>query len=69
MYQQFNLYNERKDPVVTVIKTDNEYTIEGIKNTQLQHLRRITNDLHEFKQNFNLKHAEELDQMSLYELL
>lgn len=69
MNQKFNLYDERKDAVATVTMIDNVYHIIGIKGTQLQHLDRTVEDLQEFKQNFNLKHAEELEQMSLEELL
>ncbi|WP_105992224.1 hypothetical protein [Staphylococcus chromogenes] len=35
MNQKFNLYDERKDAVVTVTKIDNVYHIVGIKGTQL----------------------------------
>lgn len=71
MNQKFNLYDERKDAVVTVTKIDNVYHIVGIKGTQLQHIDRtvLIDELQVFKDNFNLKHAEELEQMSLEELL
>ncbi|UXS22591.1 hypothetical protein MUA33_05305 [Staphylococcus delphini] len=66
----FNLYNERKEPVVVVSrKVDGQYHVKGLDNTQLAFVNRTTDDIDEFKSTFNLLSLEELGQLDLTELL
>ncbi|WP_353419245.1 hypothetical protein PYH66_13850 (plasmid) [Staphylococcus delphini] len=70
MNRMFNLYNERKEPVVVVSrKVDGQYHVKGLDNTQLAFVNRTTDDIDEFKSTFNLLSLEELGQLDLTELL
>ncbi|PNZ27695.1 hypothetical protein CD122_05995 [Staphylococcus rostri] len=70
MNKTFNLYNERKQAVVTVsVYTGQKYKIKGIDGTQLEHINLLTNNVEEFKRKFNLLSYEELGQLTIDELL
>lgn len=70
MNKMYNLYNERKEPVVVVSKSiDGQYYVKGLDNTQLAHINRAIDDIDEFKSTFNLLSFEELGQLDLAELL
>ncbi|HHU6749861.1 TPA: hypothetical protein ACUI23_000534 [Staphylococcus pseudintermedius] len=70
MNKMYNLYNERKEPVVVVSKSiDGQYHVKGLDNTQLAHINHTTDDIDDFKSTFNLLSFEELGQMDLTELL
>ncbi|MFO3691400.1 hypothetical protein DOS74_03170 [Staphylococcus felis] len=65
----FNLFNDRKEPVVTVYKKESLYFVKGLNGTQLEYVNTKVDDIETFKLSFNLHHAEELGQVDLFELL
>ncbi|EGQ0319828.1 hypothetical protein NM909_002088 [Staphylococcus pseudintermedius] len=70
MNKMCNLYNDRKEPVVLVIRNiDGQYQLKGLDNTQLAHIDRTTDNIDEFKSSFNLLSFEELGQLELTELI
>ncbi|MBA8772098.1 hypothetical protein [Staphylococcus coagulans] len=70
MNRMYNLYNERKEPVVVVSRNiDGQYHVKGLDNTQLAFIDCTTDDIDEFKSTFNLSSLEELGQLDLTELL
>ncbi|EGQ3124785.1 TPA: hypothetical protein I1566_001634 [Staphylococcus pseudintermedius] len=70
MNRMYNLYNERKEPVVVVSRNiDGQYHIKGLDDTQLAHINRTVDDIDDFKSTFNLLSFEELGQLDLAELL
>lgn len=70
MNKMYNLYNERKEPVVVVSrKIDGKYHVKGLDNTQLAFANRTIDDVEKFKNTFNLLSFEELGQMDLTEFL